>query len=161
MAIGTVADGLHIKILFVSGPVMLEIVKERCPVERKMVLFKVAKGKRKYVIDTDQRGHVFGKKLCQPVCQSTAGPVFPRTDRRQNLARRGGSICNIHTQAGKASVRSLGTGVVNAEIPAECRGATHNRLFSNFYRAHSVRPRDAHDRHPKLLQRPQKQNGQK
>ena len=108
--------------LFVSGPVTLEIVKERCPVERKIMLLKVAKGKRKCVIDTDQRRRVFGEKLCQPVCESTTGPVFPRTDRRLDLARRRGSIRKIHTQAGKACFRSLGTGVVNADIPAECRG---------------------------------------
>ena len=55
-----VADEIHIRVIVVSRPVMLEIVKKGWPVRLEGMQLEITPRKREAVVDTDQRGRVLG-----------------------------------------------------------------------------------------------------
>jgi len=58
-----IADEIHIGVVIVGWPMMLEVVEKGWPVRLEAMHLKIAERKREAVVDADQRGTIF----CQPI----------------------------------------------------------------------------------------------
>src|SRR5580704_4974116 len=98
VAIDSFANEIYINVL-VGGPVELEVVQKRGPIQGQLVLLEILERKRKSVVNANQRWLTFGKQLHQPLRDTTTGPNFFRSTRRRRFRWRRASIRHVHPQA--------------------------------------------------------------
>src|SRR5260370_32992997 len=61
IAVETVADETHVQVVFVSGPMALEIFQKGRPAEWNAMLEEILKGEREAMVDAAHRWPIFGK----------------------------------------------------------------------------------------------------
>jgi hypothetical protein len=76
---------IDIGVVFVGWPMLLEIIEESGPIRLQTVRLEIAQRKRKTVIDTGQRGRLFGQPWSQPFGDAAPRPVFARRRWRHHL----------------------------------------------------------------------------
>src|SRR5258708_7656678 len=71
----------------VRGPMALEILQERCPIEWNAMFEEIRHRKREAMVDPNQRRTILGKHLFEPFRYFTTGPIFARAQVRWHLGR--------------------------------------------------------------------------
>ena len=67
------ADEIHVGVIVVSWPVMLEIVEKTRPVRLEAMHLEIAQRKREAVVDTDQRGRMLRRAVRLAIRRCRAG----------------------------------------------------------------------------------------
>src|SRR5258708_31417978 len=76
----TLANEIDIRVVFVGGPMLLEVVQERRPVRLEAVGLEIAQRKREAVVNADQRCRLFTQPRDEPFGNAAPRPPFVEID---------------------------------------------------------------------------------